>query len=170
MDNTQRNTNSAMITIVGIIAVAALIIAWAAFNRSGEDLIPTVAQEVEEVGDEIEETAEEAADEAELLAARAEARAELLALEARLEVEENYEEAAAEVEEIQDDLDRAYENASAEARQEYRELEAELSDLEQGLRDGTGDVLELFAGIALLLEDDVRVDSDTDGEINGSVD
>ena len=57
------------IIIFGIVAVLALIIAWYAFNRSGEDLLPTVANEAEDAAEEADMAARQAALEAEMIAA-----------------------------------------------------------------------------------------------------
>lgn len=165
-----KNSNNSVIWLVLILAIIGIMIAWAAFNRSGEDLLPTAADEANEAAEEseravaeIEEETEEAAAEAARASARIEARADLVALRARLEAEEGYADAVAEVQEIEADLDQAYANASAEAREEYAEIKTELGVIEDKLRDGTGDVLEFIAGTILLLEDDVRVDEDAEG-------
>lgn len=167
---THRESNTGLIILLGIITIIALVIAWSAFNRSGQDLGDTIEEETMEAAAEVEQEAEEFAAEAELALARAEARAELAALEARIAAGAAVEEVEADLAEIEADLDRAYANASAEARQEYREIEAEFSQAEAAVRDGAGDTAEFFAGLLLLLEDDVRVDSDTNGEIRGDVD
>lgn len=163
--------------IIGIVAVIALIIAWTAFNRSGEDVLPTVADEAGEAINEVEQAAENTGDaiagaaaqaEAEVAqaAARVEARTELLALQAELEAEETVADAEAQVQEIENNLEAAYANASAEVRAEYADIQAGLQNLEDGLRDGTGDVLQTIGGLVLLLEDDVRTDDDGDETVN----
>gem|GEM_PF-713498 len=181
MEPTHEKKQNSGIIIFGIIAILALIIAWYAFNRSGEDLLPSVANETEQAAQEAElaaeraaqeaeEEGEEAAEDARLAAARLEAQAELAAVEARVEAGEAYAEVEDDINEIEADLAAAYDNASAEAQEGWAETKEAFTNLEQGLRDGTGNVLEFFAGLALLLEADVRVDSDTDGEITGATD
>ena len=176
MKQTHYKKGAATAWTIGVIAVVALIIAWLAFNRSGEDLLPTAAEEtnearveaqmaLENAAVEAREAAEDASEEAAIAVARAEARAELLALRARVEAEEGYAEVAADIETIETDLERAYANASAKARAEYNEFEAELAEFETALRDGTGDALELLGGLILMLETDVRTD---ESEMNAS--
>lgn len=165
----KQQTNSGLIIFVGLVAVIALILAWVAYNRSGQDVIPTTTQSVEEAGNEIESTAEvgsqviereaeELATDAELAAARIEARAELLAIEAELEVEENYAEAAAAVADVRADLAQQYANASQEVQMEWLELEQDMRELEAELRAGTASALDGLADIILRLEADARTD------------
>jgi len=174
----QKNSNTGGIIIVAVVAVIALIIGWTAFNRSGEDVSTVVSEETNDVIDmttragndainDVTGEINDATNAAERAAARAEARAELAAIEASVAVEENYEAAAAQVAEVRINLAQAYENTTGVVAQEYDKLVVELSQVEDSLRSGTGDVLEFFSGVLLLLEDDVRVDSDTNVEISG---
>lgn len=156
---------AAAVWAVGIVAVAALIIAWSAFNRAGPDLIPTLSEEVSETANQAEQAAVEAEQTAEMLAsqtalaaARAEARAELLALQTRIEAGEAADEIAVEAEEIEQDLAQTYQNASLAARSQYQSLQAEFRNLENNLRAGTGDALETLSGLIIMLEQDVRSD------------
>lgn len=151
-------TGSAALWIIGAISIVALILAWAAYNRSGVDLTEQIEQEVEQAANEIEMTTEAAITDAELAVERAEARAELLAIQAELEAEENYAEALNEVQEVRADLAETYSAASLEARQEFREIDAELEAAEQSVRNESGDALEVLGGAILLLEEDVRTD------------
>jgi hypothetical protein len=180
MESHEKKQNSGII-IFGIIAVLALVVAWFAFNRSGEDLVPTVASETEEAAMEAElavertaqaaaEEGEEAAAETRLAAARLEAKTELAIIQARVEAGEAYDAVEDDINVVEADLETAYANASADAQQAWTATKQAFTNLEEGLRDGTGDVLEFFAGVALLLEADVRVDDDTNVEIDGSVD
>jgi len=152
---------SAAVWGVGLLAVIALIIAWTAFNRSGQNVAPTVAEEGAEIANEAEQASEELIGETEVALARAEARADLLALEARIEAEEGLAEVAMEVNEIERALAQTYANASVDVQQEYAEIEASFQELENNLRAGTGDALETLAGLALLLEDEARSDPES---------
>jgi len=165
----QKNTNSTLVTIIGIIAVAALILAWTAFNRTGQDLENMVADQVEEAYNATERTvvdgaqavergAENVADDAALLAARAEARAELIAIEARVEAGEGIDAIQADLHAVEVDLERAYANAEREATEEWNDVQAGLQDIENGLRSGTAETLEFIGGTALILEGEVRYD------------
>lgn len=178
MDNNHEQKQNTSIIIFGVVAVAALAIAWFAFNRSGQDLAPTVVEEAGEAyqatedaavttAANIEAGAEMVAEETTLVAARAEARADLAALEVRVAAEEGYENAAQEVAAIEANLEAAYANASVEAQEAWVETRTMFDELEDGLRDGTGDVLEVLGGLTLMLEEDVRYDED-EKEMNDS--
>lgn len=151
-----------MVILAFIVGLIALVIAWAAYNRAGTDLEEQAVQETEEGIAEVEEGAETAAEETEQAAARAEARTELLAVRARVEADENYAEAVSEVNQIENRLAAAYEDAGEDARQEWAEMQEEFDQLEAGLRSGTANALELFAGLTLLLENEIRVDEEPD--------
>lgn len=164
----QKNTNSTGLIIFGIIAVAALILAWTAFNRTGEDLENMVAREVEEVyqnsaesvnqtAADAEQSVEEAQDDAVLLAARAEARAEMLAIEARVKAGESLDAVQADIQAVEDNLEQAYIDAEAEASAEWRDIQARFNNIQTGIRNGTADTLEFIGDSIFLLEDEVRV-------------
>ncbi len=164
-----QSTNTGWIWFVGIISIVALVLAWMAYNRAGENL----STQVEQVGDELAMEAEQATNQlgsaveqntdqvvssTEAALARAEARAELLALEAELEVEANYQAAVAQVEQVRLDLRNTYQNAEGEVRAQWQEVDQELSDLESSLRTESADALEVLGGLILMLEADVRTD------------
>jgi len=166
----QKNTNSTMLTIIGIIAVAALVLAWTAFNRTGKDLENMVADQVEEAYEAtanitqdgaraVERETVSAMNDAELLAARAEARAELLAIEARIEAGETYDDVQADLSKIETDLELAYNSAERKATQEWNVVQTGFQNIENGLRTSAAETLEFIAGTALLLEEDVRYDN-----------
>jgi len=168
--NQEKKQNSGII-ILGIIAILALVIAWYAFNRTGEDVLPTVADEAQEAAQEMEAAAdravvsaeantEEAIDDVQLAAAQVEAQTELAVVQARVEAGEAYEDVAADIDAIQADLAVAYDNASAEAQSGWEETKMAFDELEQNLRAGAGDVLEYFTELSLSLEADVRVDEE----------
>ncbi|HMA78181.1 MAG TPA: hypothetical protein VKP88_03485 [Candidatus Paceibacterota bacterium] len=157
MDN-QHTNNTGWIWLVGVFSVAALVLAWAAYNRAGENLSTEIQQQTEELAVDAEQTAETVWDETQATLVRAEARAELLAIQAELEAEANYAAAVAQVRDVRTDLRAAYENAEVAAQVEWRELDTELEQLEQALRANSADTLELLGGLILMLETDVRTD------------
>jgi len=163
------------IIILAVIAVLALVIAWIASDGTSEDALPAVTDESQEAVVEIEAATEQATAVAEveaekavaaarLAAARVEAQAEIASVEARVEAGEEYEDLVGDIDAIQADLAVAYENASAEAQVEWEEMQSTFAELEQGLRDGAGDVLEYFAALSLSLETDVRAEEADDLE------
>ena len=165
MDN--RSNNNTMIWIVGIISIIALVLAWTAFNRSGENVLTEVEQgadeammEANQLGNQVEQTGSEVVTEAELALARAEARADLIAIEAELEAEQNYAEAVAEVQAVRTDLADAYSQTELEARQNWQEFDQELAQAEESLRTNSADALETLGGLILILEADVRTDQE----------
>lgn len=151
-----RIAGDASVIIVAVVAVAALVIAWLAFNRSGDNLSTELQDTSNAAVEQVQLETNQAADEAELALARAEARAELVAIEAELEAEENYAEAAAALDEVQADLAASYENASVNAQTEWQEIQDDFSELGRELREGTATSLEVLAGLILQLETEVE--------------
>jgi len=167
--DTHKSSNSGLIVVVGIIGIIALIVAWLAFNRSGENLTSEVANEAAELveetednfnqlGNEIDMAATNFTTNAELALAEAEARIDLLAMQAELEAEENYEEAVAQVQSVRSNLADTYQNAEAAAVENWQDLDRELETLEQSLRSESADALEVLGGLVLMLEADVRTE------------
>lgn len=140
MQKQENQKGDAGVIIVGVIAVAALVIGWLAFNRSGEDLIPAAQTQVEEAAERIVDQAEKDR----LAAARLEARTQLGALEARTEAGAEGEEIAQGISNVQTDLRAAYDKASAEAQQEWIKLESAFNELEAEVRSGAANALESF--------------------------
>jgi hypothetical protein len=60
MADRQENTNSFMSIIAIVLSVAALALAWAAFNRAGEDLEDRIEREAEQLDFDTNITEEEA--------------------------------------------------------------------------------------------------------------
>jgi len=169
--NNEQSNNAVWLWMIGIISVIALILAWMAYNRSGENLTTQIEQEGEQIatetgeaankiGNSVEQTVDNTITAADRTLARAEARAELLAIEAELEVEENYDEAVAKVQSVRADLRNTYANAEASVKAEWREIDTELEQLEQSLRSNSANALETLAGLIILLEEDVRTDEE----------
>jgi hypothetical protein len=168
MDGEQSN-KMGWIWVVGIISVIALVLAWMAYDRSGENLTTQIQQEatelveeteqsISETGNNIKRTAETTQDEAQIRLARAEARAELIALQTEIEAEQNYTETVDRVERVQTNLRSAYQNAETSTQAEWREIDNNLEKLKQSLRSNSADALETARGLILILEDDVRME------------
>ena len=54
----ENNTANGVAWLGLVVAIIALILAWSAFNRAGQDVVPTVVDGFEEVGEEVEEAAQ----------------------------------------------------------------------------------------------------------------
>jgi len=161
---TNQNGNSGII-IVAVVAIIALIIGWTAFNRSGENVIPTAQNQLEDAArvvdtqiNEVSDDLGKAAEDMRLASARTTAQTELAALEVRAEADEDSEVIAQEIAEIRADLNTAYNGASAQARQEWTALSVSLTNLEEEVRSGTATALESFGELLISLGGDVRTD------------
>ncbi len=146
-----RHTNTLQIVAwtALIISLLSLILAWSAFNRSGQDLSSEVAEDLRMARLELQQDL-----------AIVEARADLLALRAQIEAEEQYAETRAEVAEVRNDLRIAYLNAETEVQQEWREMDAALEDLENNLRDESADAVGSLTNALDAIERDIRTDED----------
>lgn len=165
--HTQKGQGAAL--IVGVIAVAALVIGWLAFNRSGEDLGDVVidqaqnaAQEAQDAASnaaqDIEDTANQAAQEAqrglnqaaEGLSTddvRTEAREDLEELQEQLQQNPDYEAAALRLSEIEADLAVAYENATEVEQVQFTELQEQFDEAEAALSQGSDQSLDYIGGL-----------------------
>jgi len=170
MEQNQSN-NTVLMWVIGIISVVALVLAWTAYNRAGENLTTQIEREtgelaaetgqsVDQLGNEIGSAADSAMTATQNSAARVQARAELLAMQAELAAEENYAAATEQVRDLRADLDQTYANTTGAAQMQWQELDAELEQLEQSVRTESADALEMFGGLVLMLEEDVRTDEE----------
>lgn len=112
------------------VAAIALVMSILAYNRAGQDISSVLAEETMEGVENIQQ-----------MTAVAQAQVELAAIRTRILAGEAGEELAQEVAQTRRNLAQAYENASEEARQEWQELDAELEQLEQQVRDGSADTI-----------------------------
>lgn len=170
MEQNQSN-NTGLILVIGIISLVALVLAWTAYNRSGEDVTAQVEQGVAELAMETQQNTNEVENEIEMATSevvgatqdvliRAEARAELVTLQAELEAEENYMEAATEVAQLRAELNDTYQNATGEVQMQWQELDQGLEQFEQSARTESADALEVLGGLIIMLEADVRTDQE----------
>lgn len=158
----ERNTSPVLVISALIVGVVALTIAWGAYNRAGTDLEDQSREEAKEALSQTSRDAQAIATATERTAKLLDARADLLAIRARVEANEEYSEVVSEVSELENRLRAEYEVADTAARQEWAEIQESFDRLEIGLRSETADVLELFAGLTLLLENEIRVDEKPD--------
>ncbi|HYG63394.1 MAG TPA: hypothetical protein VEL74_12490 [Thermoanaerobaculia bacterium] len=127
-----------------IVALAALFLAWKAYERTGGDLdgilrLPVGEMEVGE--GEGDETA------VERQAGLAQARARLLARRTEVAARRNLRQAQEEVAEVRDQLQGAYKGAGDQAREGWRELDADLERLQGQLRDGGSRAVETLDSV-----------------------
>lgn len=92
-------------------------------------------------------------------AARAEAATDLAALRVRAEAGESYDDLSTEYAEVRADLAAAYDNAEGAAAEEWAEIRADFDAFEASAREGTGNLLEVFANLISRLSADVRVET-----------
>src|SRR6056297_3065599 len=114
--NRKGTFNTWVAWIALIIAVVALGIGWFAYNSSEEETIMP----------KVEEQVRTAQQETSKLMAKMEARIRLMALRGQVAAGESYEELSEEVSDIHSDLAATYEEASADAQEEWEELDSEF--------------------------------------------
>lgn len=117
-----------------IVALAALFLAWKAYERAGgdfDDILRLPVGEMEETTGAVERQTDVA-----------EARGRLLARRTEVSARRNLEQVQEEVAEIRDELQSAYRNAGDQAREGWREVDADLERLQAQLRDGSSRAVE----------------------------
>lgn len=117
-----------------LVGLAALFLAWKAYQRTGGELEDILHAPVGEIG-EAEETVDRETD-------LAEARARLLRRRAEVAAERNLRQVQEDVAEMREGLARSFRDAGEEARQGWREIDAELERLEAQLREGGAQAVE----------------------------
>lgn len=123
-----------------IVALAALFLAWRAYERTGGDLDDILRMPV---GERREPTGVgEATAAMEEQTDLVQARGRLLARRTEVAARRNLEQVQEEVAEIRDELRRAYRDAGGQAREGWRQLDADLQRLESQLRDGGSRAVE----------------------------
>ena len=81
----RRHNGNGQVWFIGGVAVVALLLAWAAFNRSGQDLFPTAINEAEDMQQNIASSTEAVAETAGDLVGEVVTETELFRLESRPE-------------------------------------------------------------------------------------
>lgn len=110
-----------------LLAIAALLLAWSAYKRTGGEL--------RDLWGDVNIDTSKGID----LAA---ARDRLLSHRPEVAGERNLQQVREDVAEIRADLERAYEDAGAGAREGWRELDADLERLEGQLKEGSSKALD----------------------------
>lgn len=111
-----------------LLAIAALLLAWSAYKRTGgelRDLLSDVTPAGAPKGVDLSEV-----------------RARLQRHRPEVAGERNLQQVREDVAEIREDLERAYRNADAGAREQWRELDAELERLQAQLKDGSSKAVD----------------------------
>jgi hypothetical protein len=124
-----------------LVAMAALFLAWRAYERTGGDLqevlrTPLGESAQESAGSAGTGSADDAGRQTDL------ARTRLLARRTEVEARRNLRQVQEEVAEIRDNLQEAYRGAGAQARESWRELDADLQRLQGQLREGSDRAVE----------------------------
>lgn len=146
----EKRTSTGMISVLAlIIAILALVLAWISYNKTGVDLERKLNQEVQELQRE-----------ARIELVQLETRVRLLSLRAEVLAAESYEGLAEEAVDIRNNLNRAYDNASVEARQEIQELDRQLETLESELRTDSANAVETIQAALEILERDIRTEEE----------
>jgi len=117
-----------------LVALAALFLSWKAYQRTGGELEDVLHAPLGETG-EAETTVDRESD----LAA---ARARLLQRRTEVAAERNLRQVQEDVAEMRADLERSFRHAGEEAREGWREVDADLERLEAQLREGSARAVE----------------------------
>lgn len=113
-----------------LVALAALILAWGAYQRTGGELRDLWSGGAHDVNN------------ADWRIDLAAARDRLLSHRPEVAGERNLQQVREDVAELRADLERTYEDAGSEAREGWRELDADLERLEGQLKDGSSKALD----------------------------
>lgn len=127
------------------VALLALLLGWTALRRTGGT-----------VGDIFRRTSQHIESRVERRAELARARTELLARRAEVEASRNLDQVRDDVAEVRDSLKRAYKDASAETKKQWRELDADLERLERDLREGGAKALERLNRVVERIEREAK--------------
>ncbi|HKV11965.1 MAG TPA: hypothetical protein VJ725_27720 [Thermoanaerobaculia bacterium] len=139
----QKSSGSGCVAWLALaVAVAALVLAWSAYRRTGGELNGLWKGVREDAERSVRGAAEDGSGAVERQADLAKAKAKLLGRRAEVEADRNLEQVRRDVEEIRASLERTYENAGSGARERWRGLDAELAKLETRLKEGSAKAVE----------------------------
>lgn len=125
-----------------IVAIAALVLAWSAYKRTGGDLDDVLKGVTEGAERSVRGAAADGSGAVERQSDLAKARVRLLGRRAEVEADRNLEQVRRDVAEIRESLERAYEDAGAGTKERWRDLDAELEKLEARLREGSAKAVD----------------------------
>jgi len=178
-DNAQKNFNSTAAIIALLAALAAGGIAWAAYNRSGEDLEDQAAQQAKETANDVKETTnnvtnnvsqglQNMTEETREATMRATLETRLLAIQTRLMSDdltaESRVELADEVKDLKADVDDTYNSASDAMKTKMAMLSDELENIEASIRANTGDALTMIQNLLTKVRTEVVMDEDENNQ------
>lgn len=150
MTNDQTHTiNSTLGWIAVVLSVLALFLAWSAYNRTGTD----VRTQVMRTGEQAYDASREGLDSLQAQVRLQELRADLAS---GVELE-NAEETVATV---RQDLARAYQNSTEVTQEQWQEVQRDLDQLEDQLRNGSADALQTVEGLIERTQRDLRTDEE----------
>jgi len=139
-----------------ILSILALILAWAAFRRTGGELGTLWHDLTLGMGERVHVTAGDGSDAVERQTELARAQTRLLARRAEVAGERNLDQVRREVAEIRADLERSYRNASAGAKGHWRKLDADLEHLQAQLKEGGSKALDTLDSALAKIRDEAR--------------
>lgn len=119
-----------------IVAILALLVAWAAYRRGGGEIGTLWDDLTRGAGHRVNVSLAGGSDAAERQSDLTQARARLLGRRAEVAGERNLQQVRHEVEEIRASLERSYRNASAGTKERWRDLDGDLASLQAQLREG----------------------------------
>ena len=130
------------------VALLALLVGWTALRRTGGSL----ADVWRRADSKVESRLDDAERQADLLGAKT----RLLGRRAEVAGNRNLEQVRREVAEVRESLRRAYRDASAEAKTEWRRLDRDLAGLEDDLREGGAEAVSALNRAIARIEREVK--------------
>lgn len=130
-----------------ILAVLALLVAWAAYRRAGGEL-GTFWGDLTAFNFNI------GSDAVERQSDLAQARTRLLARRTEVAGERNLDQVRQEVAEVRASLERSYRDASAGTKEHWKKLDADLERLQGQLREGSSKALDTLDSVVAKIRDE----------------
>jgi hypothetical protein len=137
-----------------ILAILALLVAWAAYRRAGGELRTLWGDLTNFKGGGVRVSLDKSSDAVERQSELAQAQTRLLARRAEVAGERNLEQVREEVAEIRASLERSYQNASAGAKERWEDLDADLERLQGQLREGGSKALDTLDSVLAKIHDE----------------
>jgi hypothetical protein len=177
MDDAQKNTNSVVAWIALLVAVLALPVAVAAYNRSGEDLDATIEKKTavvvngaqdatNQVADNAMQAKNNAAESADRLNARTDFQTRLMKVQNEINTNQVTDQTITEIQSLRSDFRGAYSDASGDAKTQVDQMDQDLAKLETQVRQDTAAALSNIESMLERLKQDALTDNDNDGDNN----